>query len=299
MRQEKRRRSGLVAILLVVQGWCVAGVLLGLGIAFLGQPHVDNHGWLELTAARSAQMKFLISADASINGLWQAPGGIQVELRNDALYYSQYVEVMKSSNLALHYEAPLVNDRRLDATTIPIDLTLPTDIPGPATQTLRGEITNYIFLPVPAGSGGHEIVRRELAVSLTIHLAPVEPKLDYIRYHPEPLRFGLVALATLVFLADTVLGAEVWYWWGIRDVAALTAAADTKRLLRALRHKDAAVRREAALALGELHSYPALAPLMDAVHDPDSDVRLAAARAGGDRGLACASATLVDCRQRQ
>jgi HEAT repeats len=116
------------------------------------------------------------------------------------------------------------------------------------------------------------------------HLAPVEPTLDYIRYHPEPLGFGLVALATLVFLADAVLGARLWYWWGVRDVAALTAAADTKRLLRALRHKDAAVRREAALALGELHSYPALSPLMDALYDPESDVRLAAARALAEIG---------------
>jgi hypothetical protein len=65
MRQEKRRRSGLVAILLVVQGLCVAGVLLGLGIAFLGQPHVDNHGSLELTAARGAQVKFFIPHSAA------------------------------------------------------------------------------------------------------------------------------------------------------------------------------------------------------------------------------------------
>jgi hypothetical protein len=227
MRQEKRRRSGLVAIILVVQGLCVAGVVVGLGIAFLSQPRVDNHGSLELTAARGAQINFSIKADASINGLWEAPGGIQVELRNDALYYSQYVEVVKSSNLSLIYLEPPVNDQRLDATTIPIDLTLLNDIPGPAAQTLQGEIKNYIFLVVPSGSRG-EIVERELDVSLKIHLVPIASALDHIRYHPEPLGLGLVALATLVFIADTVVGARLWYWWGLRDVAALKAAADMK-----------------------------------------------------------------------
>jgi HEAT repeat protein len=52
------------------------------------------------------------------------------------------------------------------------------------------------------------------------------------------------------------------------------------------------VRREAARALGELHSYPALAPLMDAAHDRDSAVRIAAARALAEIGDGRAQASL-------
>jgi hypothetical protein len=187
MRQEKRRRSKLVAIMLVVQGLCVTGVFIGLGIAFLGQPHVDNHGSLGLTAARGAQMKFFISADASIHGVWAAYGGIGVLLKNDAIYYARYVKVMKRSDDAtISSDLTGVSDQHLDATTMPIDFTLPNDIPGPAAQTLQGEITNYIFLPVPADSGGYEVVESELAVSLTIHLAPVEPTLDYLSGQKAP-----------------------------------------------------------------------------------------------------------------
>jgi HEAT repeat protein len=59
-----------------------------------------------------------------------------------------------------------------------------------------------------------------------------------------------------------------------------------------LRHKDTAVRREAAVALGELHSYPALSPLMDVLRDPESDVRAAAARALAEIGDWRAQASL-------
>jgi HEAT repeat protein len=59
-----------------------------------------------------------------------------------------------------------------------------------------------------------------------------------------------------------------------------------------LRHKDATVRREAARALGELRSYPALSPLMDAVHDPEREVRIAAARALAEIGDWRAKASL-------
>jgi HEAT repeats len=260
-------------------------VFLGLGIAFLAQPRVDNHSSLELTAARGAQVRFSISADASIQGFWAAPGGIQVLLGNDVTYYSRYVEVLEPSHsLESIPDLTEVSDQHRDNTTIPIDLTLPDDIPGPAAQTLQGEITNYIFLPVPATSGGYEVVERELDVSLKIHLAPAVPALYQIRYHPEPIGYGVAALATFALFADTIIGAEVLYWLGVRDVATLKAAVDTKRLLRALRHKDASVRREAALALGELHSYPALSPLMDALRDPESEVRVAAARALAEIG---------------
>lgn len=285
MRQEKRRRSGLVAIMLAVQALCVVGVFAGLGIAFLGRPHVDNHSSLELAATRGARINFSIKADASINGLWEAPGGIQVELKNDVLYYSQYVEVLKPSHdLASISDLTDVSDQYLDATTIPIDLALPNDIPGPVTQTLQGEIKNFYFVPVPTASGGSEVVERELDVTLKIHLAPTVPTLDQIRYHPEPLGFGVVALAALAFVAYTIIGAEILYWWGIRDIAALKAAVDTKRLLRALRYKDASVRREAALALGELRIYPAISPLINALRDPESEVRVAAVRALAEIG---------------
>jgi hypothetical protein len=106
MRQEKRLRSRWVAIILVIQGLCIAGLFVGLGSAFLSQPQVDNHSPLELTAARGAQVNFSIKTEASISGLWAAPGGIQVDLRNDALYYSQYVQVMKPSEMSLDNAAP-------------------------------------------------------------------------------------------------------------------------------------------------------------------------------------------------
>jgi hypothetical protein len=301
MQREKRR---IIAIILAVQALCIIGVFLGLGIAFLAQPRVDNHGSLELTAARGAQVRFSISADASIHGLWAAPGGIQVPLGNNVTYYSRYVEVLEPSHsLDSIPDLTDVSDQHLDNTTIPIDLTLPDDIPGPAAQTLQGETTRYIFLPVPATSGGYEVVERELDVSLKIHLAPAVPTLYQIRYHPEPLGFGLVAIATLAFVVYTVIvlqrhliagclsqslrlsgaigvayercsvganpdfmgrallsvaeviGAELLYWSGVRDVAALKAAVDTKRLLRALRHKDTSVRREAALACAAIQPF--------------------------------------------
>jgi HEAT repeat protein len=66
------------------------------------------------------------------------------------------------------------------------------------------------------------------------------------------------------------------------DVAALHAAGDVEGLIAALGYKkDAGVRREAAVALGELGDQRARKPLSIALEDDDNAVRTAAATAVG------------------
>lgn len=69
---------------------------------------------------------------------------------------------------------------------------------------------------------------------------------------------------------------------GRPDVAALHAAGDVEGLIAALSYrKDAHVRRDAAVALGELGDQRARKPLSMALEDDDTDVRTAAAAAVG------------------
>lgn len=63
------------------------------------------------------------------------------------------------------------------------------------------------------------------------------------------------------------------------NVQRLLARRDSAGLVEALHHKDAAVRREAAAALGTLAAAAGLAPLLAATADPDAEVREQALRA--------------------
>jgi hypothetical protein len=284
--QNKRgaRYSRFVNLMTAVVMLCIVGACVGIEIILVGQPTVDNNSSIELAGTRGAHINFSIRADPSIHGLWEAPNGLQLRLSNDEINYSQELEALGRTFGNWGNDLTVTNGQALDTTNIEMDFALPDDIPDPQTQTLQGEITGTIVIPVPVSSDQFDNVERNIAVSLKIHLAQVTPVLDYIRYNA--LFFGL-ALEALSITTAFVMMAIAGKWGprvGIPDVAVLKTAADSKGLLRALRYKDASVRQAAAHALGEMHSYPALRPLIGALRDQDSKVRIAAARALAEIG---------------
>jgi HEAT repeat protein len=73
--------------------------------------------------------------------------------------------------------------------------------------------------------------------------------------------------------------------FGAPDVEKLKAVGDVRRLVRALRYRRSPeVRRQAAKALGNLAETDAVEPLIAALHDDDSAVRVGAVRALGQIG---------------
>ena len=284
MQQEKAAGpSRFSATVLVAQALCIVGILLGLGVG-LGlsvamQPHVDNNGSLELSAGRGSQISISINAGQSIHGLWAAPGGIQVRLRNEEINYFQELKALKPTASGWYDDLTAVNDQRLAPTTIDLSFTLPDDIPGPGMQTLQGEITNFIVVPALVSPSHLDVVDREVAISLTIHLTQTASTLNHIWNNATTFGFTLAALSFIALTWASTIGREWVSRMGGLGAGAPEGASNEKSLMRALRHKDASVRRAAALALGEMYSYSAFRPLVDTLRDPDSQVRIAAVRA--------------------
>ncbi len=93
-------------------------------------------------------------------------------------------------------------------------------------------------------------------------------------------------------------------WYVVRNAAELlgriSAMAAEEPLSKALRHKEARVRRSAALALAKLGTPGAIAALRDAIGDPKPDVRLHAILAVADRrepGIVAAVVRALDAEK--
>lgn len=65
------------------------------------------------------------------------------------------------------------------------------------------------------------------------------------------------------------------------NVKKLKEKGDVKGLIKALRHKDPSIRKDAAKALGDLKANEAVEELIDALKDSNTDVRIEVVRALG------------------
>ncbi len=81
---------------------------------------------------------------------------------------------------------------------------------------------------------------------------------------------------------------------GLPNIEKLKAKHDVRGLIKALSYQaDAAVRQQAAAALGQMHETQAVEPLIALLHDSDAHVRASAARALGELGDAHAVQPLI------